>query len=151
MKKKFTSGELTPEQEKATLDLVKSDTKLGIIVTEFIKSTTGLAMTDSERKTYNDIITGGAGADGPTILAAISAFKESMIESNKDKAESIKDYSPYDYKALTNYVQPKASGGTKPKQVTSQPVVKQEVTKPDVKQNGITFTWNGTTYVPKEQ
>lgn len=148
MKKKFTSGELTPEQEKATLDLVKSDTKLGIIVTEFIKSTTGLAMTDNERKTYNDIITGGAGSDGPTILAAISAFKESLIESNKGKAESIKDYSPYDYKALTNYTQPKTS---KPAQAKQEVVKPAQTTKPDVTQNGITFTWNGTTYVPKEQ
>lgn len=145
--KKFTSGELTPEQEAKVLDLVKSDTKLGIIVTEFIKSTTGLAMTDQERKTYNDIITGGAGADGPTILAAIGAFKESLIESNKGKSESLKDYSPYDVKALTTYVKPK-SGTAKPA-IANQ--AKPAVSKPDVVQGGITFTWNGTTYVPKEQ
>jgi len=149
MSKKFTGGELTPEQEAKTLELVKSDTKLGIIVTEFIKATTGLAMTDQERRTYNDIITGGAGADGPTILAAISAFKESLVESNKGKAESLKDYSPYDAKALTTYVKPKVAV-SQPKPIQSKPEVVTQA-KPDVTQNGVTFTWNGTAYVPKEQ
>ena len=108
---------MTEELKQQTLDKIASDTTVGIIITEFIKDTTGLAMTEAERKTYNDIIAGGKYADGPSMIAAIKAFRDSRVATNDTLGKQAFSKSPASSVKYRRY-NPVTSRSSKPKPKT---------------------------------
>jgi len=114
LRSKFGEGELSKEQVQQSIDTIKANTKAGLIITDFIKTTTGLAMTEAERRTYNEIITGGAGADENSIISAITAFRDGRMEVNDTNAKQIIDVSPYDAMKFRQYEPVTSKGRQEP-------------------------------------
>lgn len=137
VRSKFGEGELSDEQVAKSVDTIKSNTRVGLIVTDFIKTTTGLAMTEAERKAYNEIITGGAGADEASIVAAITSFRDGRKEVNDTYAEQIMDVSPYDAMKFRQY--------TKVKETKKEE--KKKDTRPSRTIGGETRYWDGAKWV----
>jgi len=67
----------------------------GRLLGAYMKATSGLAVSDSERAFLTDLFTGGFIDDEKTILARMNSFKKSMVDENNVLAGSIFNDAPY--------------------------------------------------------
>lgn len=154
-----------PEQEKGILDTLELDSAAGMVMAEFIKSMSGLAVTDTERQMYRDIM-GLSNWKRPEILKTrLTEFQKQIGETGYSKANQLARRGAVgtgaDYANVFNTYTPT---GTATDQVTAA-VGSSEPTEVDrggmnytdrvdfankakvgdtLTEGGITYKWNGT-------
>jgi hypothetical protein len=85
---------------------VNFNTKAGMLLTNYIKSLSGLTVSDKERAGLTDIILGGQHNDLKYMKRAMQSFREELVAHNNSLADSVKEIAPYTASTSTDYSQP---------------------------------------------
>lgn len=92
--KVFGSDNVPFTESLDNLERLGLEANLNSIVADYIKNMSGLATTDTERKIYTDIVSGGNWSTKETAVASLGDFLEYIDTSYKNKLASIN--MPYD-------------------------------------------------------
>jgi len=127
-KKVVGADSVTDEMADKMKATVERDTRTGMILAEFLRMTSGLTVTEEERKFLTDIMTGGNWSDEKTLLESIKTFRNQNAEQNDVIGGTLFDFAPnsstkyrkYDTykKASTPQSKVDSSGNTNSEKIT---------------------------------
>jgi hypothetical protein len=100
--KTWVQSQLGVESAQA-FNNVNFNTKTGMLLTNYIKSLSGLTVSDQERKSLTGIILGGNTNDLSYMKQAIRSFREELVAHNNTLADSVKAVAPYTAYTSTDY------------------------------------------------
>jgi hypothetical protein len=90
-------------QSAQAFNNVNFNTQAGMLLTNYIKSLSGLTVSDQERSSLTKIILGGNTNDLSYVKQSLQSFRSELVFNNNSMAESVKAVAPYSAYTATDY------------------------------------------------